>query len=106
MARPRAHFPCTGGGFFVFWPIPLDSFTAGPADAFNQVERILIVAFLLVSAKVVHWDRIADIDLVLFDTEGLREFEHSSPEVNGPLANDVVGENFRREVVAQFMCRR
>ena len=74
----------------MFGPIALDSFAAGPADAFEQVKRVLVVAFLLVGAKVVHWDRVTDVGLVLFDTEGLRKFKHSFPEVYRPLANNIV----------------
>ena len=90
MARSWTHFSCTGSSFFMLWPIPLDSFAAGPADTFKQVKGILIVTFFLMSAEVVHWDGVTDVDLVLFDTEGLRKFHYSFPEVDGPLANDIV----------------
>ena len=74
----------------MFRPVPLDPFATGTADTLEQMERVLVMPFLLVGAEVVHRNCVANIGLVQFDTKMLREFQDSFLEIYRPLTNDIV----------------
>lgn len=88
----------------MFRPSPLNLLAANPADALHEVQRVSVVALLLVGTKMILRNRETKFPRTARqgDLEVSGEAADALEETDGPLAYDVVGDNQRGELAVNF----